>query len=69
MITAVLFCNGSRGSYPGYLTIQTDGCQIPQRSDNPRLGENLLLRVVIMRIVVGLAAVEGVLRWISPLVV
>jgi hypothetical protein len=40
IITAVLFWNGSRGFYPGYAMRPTDGCQIPQRRDTPRLGEN-----------------------------
>jgi hypothetical protein len=26
-------------TYPGYMTIPRDACQIPQRSDTPRLGD------------------------------
>lgn len=40
MITSVLSLNGSRGSYPGYVTITRDTRQIPHHSDTPRLGES-----------------------------
>ncbi len=33
--------NGSRDSYPGYMTIPRNACQIPQRDEILRLGDKV----------------------------